>query len=409
MLQSHFLPVTCLLTALTPVALADQAELHMEIGDPARSGQEVGLTLDGITDTATGNIITPRELVARLTNIGLLFAGETHTSLESHKVQLRVIQELHRAGREVLIGLEMFPTTQQGSLDAWIDGSYTEKGFVAEADWYKYWGYRWEYYREIFLYARDNGIRMYGINTPRDIVKAVRRKDFKDLTEDESKHFQYEVAPVTDDQRRMFKSFFEADDALHMNEEAMEGMLRSQTTWDATMGWNALRELENHGGDDAIMIVLIGSGHVTYGLGSERQTAPYYDGNIASVIPVPIVDDDNEAIENVQASYANFLWGMPQEQDTVYPTLGVSLMGKLGTQPTKLIQVSEETVAERAGFIVGDVLLAVDGKLVDSAETLRKVFAPYRWGDVATVRIERDDEVQELIVPIRRDVTEDPE
>ena len=409
MFRSHNLTVAFVLAILTSVAWADQNELHMEIGDPARSGQEVGLTLDGITDTATGNIITPRELVARLTDVGLLFAGETHTSLDSHKVQLRVIQELHRAGREVLIGLEMFPTTQQSSLDAWIDGSYTEKGFVAEADWYKYWGYRWEYYREIFLYARDNGILMYGINTPRDIVKAVRRKDFKDLTEDESKHFQYEVAPVTDDQRRMFKSFFEADDALHMNEEAMEGMLRSQTTWDATMGWNALRELENHGGDDAIMIVLIGSGHLTYGLGSERQTAPYFDGNIASVIAVPIVDDDNEAIENVQASYANFLWGIPQEQDAVYPTLGVSLMGKLGTQPTKLIQVREETVAERAGFIVGDVLLAIDGKLVDSAETLRKVFAPYRWGDVASVRIERDDEVQELIVPIRRDVTEDPE
>ena len=85
------------------------------------------------------------------------------------------------------------------------------------------------------------------------------------------------------------------------------------------------------------MVVLIGSGHVTYGLGSERQTAPYYDGKIASVIPVP----------------------------------------------TKLIQVSEESVAERAGLVVGDVLLSIDGQPLDSAETLCKVFAPYRWGDVA--------------------------
>lgn len=409
MFKSHFLPAACLWAALTSVAWADQQSLHMEIGDPERSKKEVELTLDGITDTATGDIIAPREMAGRLADVGLLFVGESHTDLDSHKVQLRVIQELHRAGREVMIGLEMFPTTQQASLDAWINDFYTEKGFVAEAEWYKYWGYRWEYYREIFLFARDNDIRMYGINTPRDVVKAVRKKGFKDLNEEESEYFLHEVAPATDDQQRMFMSFFDADDALHMNDDMMQGMLRAQTTWDATMGWNALRALENYGSDDAIMVVLIGAGHVTYGLGSERQTAPYYDGRIASVIPLPVVDDEDQAIETVRASYANFLWGIPQAQDTVYPTLGVSLMGKLGSQPTKLIQVSEESVAERAGLVVGDVLLSIDGQPVESAAALRKVFAPYRWGDVATLQIERDGKTQELIVPIRRDTTEDLE
>lgn len=409
MFQSHFLPVACLWAFLTSAAWADQQSLHMEIGDPERSKKEVELTLDGITDTATGDVIAPREMAGRLTDVGLLFFGESHTDLDSHKVQLRVIQELHRAGREVMIGLEMFPTTQQASLDAWINDFYTEKGFVAEAEWYKYWGYRWEYYRDIFVYARDNGIQMYGINTPRDVVKAVRKKGFKDLNAEESEYFLHEVAPATDDQQRMFMSFFDADDALHMNDDMMQGMLRAQTTWDATMGWNALRALQNYGSDDAIMVVLIGTGHVTYGLGSERQTAPYYDGRIASVIPLPVVDDEDQAIETVRASYANFLWGIPQAQDTVYPTLGVSLMGKLGSQPTKLIQVSEESVAERAGLVVGDVLLSIDGQPIDSAETLRKVFAPYRWGDVATLQIERDGKTQELIVPIRRDTTEELE
>ena len=67
---------------------------------------------------------------------------ENHTNLDFHNVQLRVIQELHRDGREVLIGLEMFPYTRQASLDAWIDGLYTEQGFVELADWYTYWGYK---------------------------------------------------------------------------------------------------------------------------------------------------------------------------------------------------------------------------------------------------------------------------
>ena len=402
MFISRILSAACLWAILTCTAWAGQAVLHMEIGDPARSGREVELRLDGITDTRTGDIITPRQLTERLADVGLLFIGETHTNLDFHAVQVRVIQELHRAGREVLIGLEMFPTTRQASLDSWTDGLYTEEGFVELAEWYTYWGYRWEYYRDIFLFARANGIRMYGINTPRDIVKAVRKKGYKNLTPEEAKHFLHEVQPATDDQRRMFRSFFDADDALHMNDQAMEGLLRSQTTWDATMGWNSLAALQTHGGEDAIMVVLIGSGHATYGLGSERQTAPYYDGKIASVIPLEIRDDDNQPVETVRASYANFVWGLPKQQDTVYPRLGFSLMGKLGDRPTQLIQVSKGSVAERAGLAVGDVLLSIAGRPIDSAETLRSVFAPVRWGDSITARIERNGKEQELEIPIRR-------
>ena len=266
-------------------------------------------------------------------------------------------------------------------------------------------GYRWEYYRDIFRYARDNGIRMFAINTPRNVVKAVREKGFTNLTQEESEHIPHEVKPATDDQRRMYKGFFDADDKLHLSEEALDGMLRAQTVWDATMGWNSLQALQNHGGENAIMVVLIGSGHVTYGLGAERQTAPYYEGRIASLIPQEIIDDEGQPVTTVRASYANFLWGLPKMQDTVYPTLGISLMGRLGDQPTQLIQVSKESVAERAGLVVGDVLLSLNEQQIDSADTLRKAFAPRRWGDVVTVRIERDGQEQQLLIPIRRQAT----
>lgn len=383
-------------------ASADQSVLHMAIGDPARKNDEVPLQLDGVTDTATGEIITPAELANRLSDAGMLFVGETHTNVDFHTVQYRLIKELHRAGREVLIGLEMFPYTQQAAVDGWTEGLYTEQGFVELAEWYRYWGYRWEYYRDIFVYARDNGIRMFGINTPRDVVTAVRKKGFKNLSPEEAAHIPNEVQPVTDDQKRMYVGFFDEDDALHISDEAVDGMLRAQTTWDATMGWNALQALRNHGGENAIMVVLIGSGHVTYGLGAERQIAPHYDGRIASLIPIEVVDDDGEPIETVQASYANFLWGLPRPLDTVYPALGASLMGKLGSRPTQLIQVSKESVAERAGLAVGDVLLSIDGKSVESAQELRRIFAPLRWGDVITARIERDGEERDLVIPIRR-------
>ena len=81
---------------------------------------------------------------------------------------------------------------------------------------------------------------------------------------------------------------------------------------------------------------------------------------------------------------------------------GLWLMGKIGDQPTKLIQVEDDSVAARAGLEVGDVLLALNGVDIDSAETLRREFSPYRWGDQLSLRVERDGEPVDLLVPIRR-------
>ena len=389
---------------LPMLSSAGQADLHHAIGDPARKDRKVELVLDGIVDTASDETVTPEEMAARLSDVGMLFIGETHTNIDYHRVQLRTIRALHEAGREVLIGLEMFPYTQQSSLNEWIEGDQSEQEFVEAAEWHTYWGYNWGYYREIFVYARDNGIRMFGVNTPREVVKAVRQKGFKDLTPEEAEHIPNGVLPVTDEQRTMYRSFFDPDDALHMSDDRLDGMLRAQATWDATMGWNSLQALRKHGGEDAIMVVLIGSGHVTYGLGSERQTAPYYDGNIASLIPVQNADPTGAPVEKVQASYANFIWGLPRADYEIYPSLGVSLMGPIGKEPTQIIQLSAGSVADRAGFQVGDVLQSLGGEPVSSGVDLRRIVSGWRWGDVATAEILRDGKEQQISIAVRRDL-----
>ena len=383
---------------------ADQSVLHLRIGDAARSDTEVPLVLDGITDTRVGELIEPRELASRLADAGMLLIGENHTNTDFHRAQFQAIQALHEAGREVLIGLEMFPYTQQASLDAWTDGLYTEDGFVELAKWYEYWGYDWSYYRDIFVYARNNGIRMYGVNTPRDVVKTVRKKGFKELTPEEAAHVPTEVDVDDEDHRRLYRAFFEDDDALHgvLDDAVFEGMFRAQCTWDATMGWNALQALKQHGGSDAIMVVLIGAGHVTYGLGVERQTQPHFDGRIASVIPVPVVDDAGAPVESVRASYADFIWGVPEQLEPLRPVLGVSLMGKVGSEPTQIIRVDKKSVGERAGLRVGDVLVSLDDNTIGSAVHLRRAMSHYQWGDVPGLVIRRDGKTIELKVPLRR-------
>ncbi|MCC7488175.1 MAG: ChaN family lipoprotein [Gammaproteobacteria bacterium] len=394
--------LAAIVATLPAAAWASQDSLHLKIGDPARSGHELPLVLDGIRDTARGDLVTPDEMARRLAGTGILFIGENHTNLDFHHVQFRSIRALHEAGREVMIGLEMFPYTEQAVLDNWVAGRYTEEGFLALGRWYDNWSYNWNYYRDIFLYARDHGLRMVALNSPRPAVNTVRSKGFDALSTEERAHLPPQIAPQTEAYETLFRSVFSKDDALHMKGPMLEGLYRAQTMWDATMGWNALQALKNQGGKDAIMVVMIGAGHVTYGLGAERQIDPYYDGRISSLVPVTVVDDEGKPVKQVRASYANFVWGLPEERDTVYPSLGVSLMGSFGKATGQIIQVSKDSVADRAGLKVGDILLSLDGTAIDSSNTLNRVFSSYRWGDSAKARISRGGVEQDIEVPIRR-------
>lgn len=388
-------------------AATDNLE-NLPIGDPARRDIQAPLVLDGITDTSNRQVIGPTEMADRLKDVGILFIGETHTNQDFHDVQLTTIQALHDAGRDVLIGLEMFPYTQQKVLDDWIAGKYSTAEFPKAADWYKYWGHNWNYYRQIFRYARDNKLPMYAVNTPQEVVKTVRAKGFDALNAEERSHFPPVLAPETDDYKRMFRASFSPDDALHMNEAMLEGLYRAQITWDSTMGWNSLQALKAYtkkhekSARKPIMVVLIGSGHVIYGMGAERQIASVYDGKIASLVPVPVINDSGSAVSTVRASYASYIWGLPQQREPDYPVLGISLMGSFGKQPMQIINVSQDSVAQRAGIQVGDVLLGIGNTVLKDGVAFRHLEGNLRWGDVIDVKVERNGKPLSLVIPVRR-------
>jgi uncharacterized iron-regulated protein len=360
--------------------------------------------LDGITDTRSGEVLTPAELAPRLAGVRLLLVGESHTDMDFHRAQLRVLEELVRAGRPVLLGLEMYPYTEQRYLDQWTDGLLTEEGFLRLSRWYENWGYNWNYYRDIFLFARDRKVQMFAVNAPRDVVTAVRKKGFKNLTPEEAAHIPTDIDTTSAEHRTLFKSFFDAGDPLHsgMTEEQWDSMIAAQATWDATMAHNAVKALREHGGPETVIVVLAGSGHVAYGLGIQRQAVRTFPGRIATVIPVNVRGEDGQEVKTVQASYADFVWGLPAWSEPLYPALGLSVNPTAGEKALTVIFVSEKTPAAKAGFKVGDALLAMDGTPLPDKETLNRLVAAKRWGDEAAYTVRRGAETLTLRVAFRR-------
>ena len=403
---------TLLALLMSPVGLfAEEKILDLAVGDPARRDRQAPVVLDGVTDTAKGDVITAAELDALLDGVELLFVGESHTDYEFHQVQLRVIEELQRRGRKVLIGLEMYPAGEQAMLDKWsTDPAYTEADFLAQSRWYKNWGYHWEYYRPIFDFAHRHGLRMFGLNVPRKVVQTARKEGLAALTPEQRGLLPATIDTDSAEYRRLFQAFF-SDDGLHggMSAEMFEGMFTAQCTWDAAMAHNALKALARHsegseaGGTRAIMVVLIGEGHVAYGLGAERQARLTFKGRTASIIPVRIEDPKSHApVAAARASFADFFWGVPPEQDPLYPVLGLSAPERDPGQPLTVIRVEEESVAAAAGFAAGDQLVAMDGTPIDQQETLNRLMSGKRWGDSARFEVLREGKATTLTAYFRR-------
>jgi uncharacterized iron-regulated protein len=371
--------------------LLAQSSLHLSIGDPARKDKEAKVVLDAITATATGDLLTPQEAVASLAGTRLIFIGESHTSMDFHRAQQRVIEELLRAGKRVLIGLEMYPYTEQKFLDDWSGGFLTESGFIQLSRWYKNWGYHWDYYRNIFLFARDHGIRMFALNAPRDVVSAVSRKGLQNLTPEERAHIPEKIDVSSEDHFTLFKAFFAEETGMHsmMGDSQARGMFAAQCTWDAAMGFHAVKALKEHGDDNTVMVVLIGSGHVAYGLGIQRQAAQWFDGAMAAIIPIQVMDARERQIDTVRASYADYFWGLPPEQDALYPELGIATAEVPGETRRRVMSVSDNSPGKIGGFQVGDVLISLDDTALKDGETLNRLMAEKAWGDSAIFVVRR--------------------
>ncbi len=401
------IPAAALLLALCAAGLrADERALNLPIGDPARKDREAAVVVDGITDTAAGEVLTPPELAARLDGVKLLFVGESHTDMDFHRVQLRVLQELHRRGRQVLVGLEMYPVSEQPALDRWCsDRKLSEEDFLRESHWYRNWGYHWDYYRDIFLFARESGIRLFGVNVPRAVVQTMRLQGYEALSAEQKALLPERIDTDNAEHQRLFRAFFSSADSLHGNmpDAMFQGMFRAQCTWDAAMGWNALQALRKHGGEKAIAVVLIGAGHVAYGLGAERQARLWFDGRTASVIPVPIADAEHpRPVQKVQASYASYVWGLPPTSEPLYPTLGIATPEQKTGGRYPVIMVAPDSPAAAAGFQLEDELVSLDGVPITDKEISNRLMAGKRWGDVVVCQVLRDGKELTLTAYLRR-------
>lgn len=195
------------------------------------------------------------QMIGEIKGARLIFVGENHDRMADHRLQLRVIEALHRAGTPLAVGLEMFTAGSQGDLDRWVAGKMDTESFIAS--FYRNWEMAWPLYRDIFLYARDNRIPLVGLNVPREIPRKVAREGFAALSPAERRLLPDGITCTVDP---AYLAMIRSAYAEHArSDKSFVHFCEAQMLWNRSMAWHLTAYLRAHPG--ATVVVLAGTGH----------------------------------------------------------------------------------------------------------------------------------------------------
>jgi uncharacterized iron-regulated protein len=247
-----------------------------------------------------GRRLSLSEIVEDLKGVQMVFVGELHNSAMHHELQLKVIRALTDAGASIALGLEMFRQSSQKDLDQWVAGGVTEGDF--QRIFHENWGYHWDLYRDIFVYARNQHLPMIGLNVSSDITRQVASHGFASLSPEQTG----DLAGVTCQVDKAYMDFIRQAFGMHgQGGKEFIYFCEAQMVWDAAMAMRLMGFLSNH--PKLSVIVLAGSGHAwKHGIPDQVSKR----SNLSYRVILPEIPDRAER-GKVSQEDTDYLWLTP--------------------------------------------------------------------------------------------------
>ena len=312
-------------------------------------------------------------VMERVAGKKIVYVGENHNQFSHHVMELEIIKDLHRRGKKIAIGMEMFQKPFQKPLDDYIEGRIDERELLKKTQYFKRWGFDYNLYRPILEFARSERMPVVALNMRQEIVDKVFQGGIDSLSEEEKALIPSRMDFSDDAYReRLEKIFQEHQDFGGGN---FNFFYQAQILWDETMSESIDEFLKAHPSDH--MVVLAGNGHLAYGSGIPKRTARRngYDHAI-------ILNDAD--LEKDIADYVLFPKTMPGVPS---PKLMVLLKEKGGK--VEIAGFPSGSNSEKAGMKVGDTILSIDHTPVRDIDDVKSDLLFKKKGEEVKVRILR--------------------
>lgn len=243
--------------------------------------------------------IKPPELYSALEGLDMVFVGELHNRKSHHVAQLEIIKALHAAGKPIAIGVEMFRKDSQEALDKWVSGELAEHEFGEV--YHRNWGLPWRQYKDIFHFARQEGIPLVGLNISRSVIRQVVKGGFASLKPEQLAALPPGIECNVDN---TYEEFIREALAEHASKQNFKNFCEAQMVWDNAMAHNAIEYLDASPG--RLLVVLAGTGH-SWKRGIPAQVRRLSDYSFTVILPESDTADA-EQIDDNDADYVITGW-----------------------------------------------------------------------------------------------------
>ena len=333
----------------------------------------------------TGLTVNFDQMMDSIAASRVIYIGETHDNIEAHKVQLQIIKKISEQS-PVAIGMEMFRRSAQEKIDQWHTGELPLKEF--KNVFHKNWGSGYQLYKPIFDFARTNHIQLIGLKPSSKVENSFRSGDpAPDNT----------FYPELDDQDPYHRAYCMAAFGGHRGtKKALEKPYRMLLLWEETMAQTVSRFLINPKYKNTKLVVLSGGFHIQYGFGipkrAYRRVPHAYSIIQPTITHIPEELKDREMVVDkvsIPLYAADYAWKVDYKvHDNV--RLGVRLVQK--KEGVTIMAVTQNSNAETAGILKGDLLLSMDKKKLSRVEEVLEQLQNKNFNDRSTFHLRRNGE-----------------
>jgi len=172
----------------------------------------------------------------------LIFFGELHNNSIAHWLQLRLLKDLHRQNRSVILAGEFFERDDQLNIVEWFSGKMTDKTFESES---KLWNNYLTDYKPLMIYAKNNNIPFFATNIPRKYASLVSREGLaalETLSPEARKYFP----PLPIEVDKNLPGYVGMKDMMHGSGMNVDFMVEAQAVKDATMAYSLFGHLKGN-------------------------------------------------------------------------------------------------------------------------------------------------------------------
>lgn len=239
-----------------------------------------------IVDTASGQVISLEQLMTALLTQQVIYLGEEHHNHFHVESALTLLNQLLRAGRRPVVGMEMFGWESQPLLDRYVRGDeVTRHDFLSQVGWSQNWGGPFETYEPLVAFAKTEHTRLLALNPPKPLVRMVAKKGLDQARrEPDWTRWRLEEETIVDDPSYRQK-IFEQLRACHGggSDEMYQTMYEASMVRDEGMAKTIVSEVGSlRGGDPAAgpVVSYTGGGHIQYNLPIPQRVARRLHGEI---------------------------------------------------------------------------------------------------------------------------------